>query len=129
MEQEDNENQAYEPLTLERLTLPSGGWVSFSDPEDLTGKDIRRLRKATDADGQGTATNNFYEAAMVMLIDEWSIPYNAGLRVPKYDRSNKQESTGALKARDLRAIEKHLQPVLLVLTRGDDDEEGDDSPR
>jgi len=126
---EDTETPAYEPLRLERLTLPSGGWVSFNDPEDLTGRDVRKIRKALDADGQGTATNNFYETAMVMLIAAWEIPYAPGLKLPCYDKSNKQESTGSLKARDLRAIERHLSPVLAQLAGGGDTDEDDQTPR
>jgi hypothetical protein len=116
----------YEPLTIPRLLLPGGGWVTFTDPEDLTGKDVKRLRKALDAPGNGTATNQLFETAMALLVDGWEIPGKPGLRIPRYDKSGKGESTNALTARQLRTIEKHMNPVLKKITGGDADDDADD---
>lgn len=129
---EDNEAPAFEPLTLERLVLPSGGWVAFADPEDLTGADVKRLMKALDAEGQGTAANQFYDAGMMLLVDAWELPYAPGLQVPKHAARNKAAAksspTDKLTARDYRLICAHMKPVLKELTRGGDDED-DESPR
>lgn len=132
MDPEDmDETPAYEPLALERLVLPSGGWVSFADPEDLMGADVKRLMKALDAEGQGTAANQFYDVGMTLLVEAWELPYAPGLQVPKYAVKNKAAAksspTDKLTARDYRAICAHLSPVLKELTRGSD--EDDDSPR
>lgn len=127
-----DEATEYEPLQLERLTLPAGGWVSFNDPEDLTGADVKRLVKALDADGQGTAANQFYDAGMELLIAGWEIPYAPGLQIPAYARRNKAGAktspTDKLSARDYRTIVNHIKPVLRELTRGQDDED-DGTPR
>lgn len=127
--EDDTTEPTYDRLTLETLKLPSGGWVSFNDPEDLTGNDVRRLRKALDAEGQGSSTNNFYEQAMVLLIADWDIPGKPGLVIPRHDKSQKQQSSGKLSARDLRAIEKHLAPTLKSLAGGDEEDDDDQSPR
>lgn len=128
----DEDAPAYAPLTLERLVLPSGGWVSFADPEDLTGADVKRLMKALDAEGQGTAANQFYDAGMALLVEAWELSYAPGLQVPKYAAKNKaagkSNPSDRLTARDYRAICTHLSPVLKELTRGGDDED-DESPR
>lgn len=133
MEDEETETAAYEPLTIERLVLPSGGWVSFVDPEDLTGGDIKRLIKALDAEGQGTAANQFHDAGMALLVDAWQIPYNMGLQVPKFAARNKSGSkkppSDELTARDYRALVDHIKPVLKELTRGSNGDEDDESPR
>lgn len=135
MDYDDDEPTTVEPdgdqLTLEPLKLPSGGSVSFHDPENLNGKDVRWLRKALDAAGGGSATNQLYERAMVLLIEAWDIPYRPGMRIPRHDKSNnKAESVERLRARDLRAIERHLSPLLKKITRGadpDGDEDNDPS--
>jgi hypothetical protein len=130
---EDNETPQYEPLTLERLVLPSGGWVSFVDPDDLTGADIKRLVKALDAEGRGTAENNLYDTALVLLVDAWEVDYAPGLQPPRYAARNKaagnQNPADKLKARDYRALVDHIKPVLRELTRGQNNGEDDDAPR
>lgn len=130
MDHEDD-NPEFEPLRLERLVLPSGGWVSFADPEDLMGADVKRLMKALDAEGQGTAANEFYDVGMTLLVEAWELPYASGLQVPKFAARNKAAGKSSpsdkLTARDYRAICTHLSPVLKELTRGGD--EDDESPR
>jgi len=123
----DAPEQEDDRLALARLDLPGGGYVTWRDPEELSGRDVKRLRKALDAPGVGSATNLLYETAMVLLIDHWEIPGKPQLRTPQRD----PKASDQLTHRQFRAIEKHLKPVVKTITRGaDEDEETDDeTPR
>lgn len=106
------------------LTLPSGGTVEFVDLDDLTGADVHALRKAIrQEDGAGEVTNKLFLVAMRIGIKSWNVPYLADPRTPEANEA----AWKRLKARDLRAIERALDPVLaLARTTGDEDE--DDTP-
>lgn len=125
--QDDDEagTPAYVPLTIAPLALPSGGTVQFRDPEELTGKDMKALRKALDVVGVGSATTEMFETAYKLLVDAWDIPGRPNLRTPRYD--GKQGATGHatdyLTARDLRALENHVKPVIKEITKGSDEED------
>ncbi len=62
----------------DRITLPSGGWVEFHDPEDLTGADHRRIMGGIDGDPTtprvGMAMDMVYTMAE-LLVKAWKIPY------------------------------------------------------
>jgi len=62
----------------ERIDLPSGGWVEFHDPEDLTGADHRRVMAGVNGDPSaprvGMAMDMVYTMAELM-VKKWSIPY------------------------------------------------------
>lgn len=91
------------------LTLPSGGTVEFVDLDDLTGADVAALRRTiATADTGGETTNKLYQAAMVVAVKTWDIPY---LEDPRTPQANPR-AWAKLKARDLKAIEGALTPVL-----------------
>jgi len=91
------------------LTLPSGGTVEFVNLDDLTGQDVAALRRTiAAADTGGETTNKLYQAAMVVAIKTWDIPY---LEDPRTPQANPQ-AWKRLKARDMNAIEASLAPVL-----------------
>lgn len=105
---------------IDDLTLPSGGTVSFNSLDDLTGKDLRRLRAARDAEGNGTFYNTMTQTALELLVNDWQIP-GKDLRTPRYDKN----AADRLSARDLVAIERHIVPQVLKLV-GDGDEDTED---
>lgn len=65
-------------IVPERIDLPSGGWVEFHDPEDLTGADHRRVMAAINGDPStprvAMAMDMVYTMAELM-IKAWKIPY------------------------------------------------------
>lgn len=72
------------PAPGEKVNLPSGGWITFHDPEYLTGDDYRQVVGAVRANAadmneqsqRGLAmTMDFVHGAMCMLIATWHIPY------------------------------------------------------
>jgi len=125
--EQDAPEQEDDRLTLARLDLPGGGYVTFRDPEELSGRDVKKLRKALDAPGAGSAANLLYETAMVLLIEHWEIPGKPQLRTPQRD----PKASDQLTHRQFRAIEKHLNPVVKTITRGaeDSEDDGDETPR
>jgi hypothetical protein len=65
-------------IVPEHLDLPSGGWVEFHDPEDLTGADHRRIMAAINGDPSNPrvamAMDMVYTMAELM-VRSWKIPY------------------------------------------------------
>lgn len=105
-----------DPYEIPTLLLPSGGHVEFKRIDGLTAANIRYLRKARDAEGQGSFYNDLCERGMRLLIATWDIPGRA-LKTPQADPS----ASDKLQAFDLTAIERHMQPYLLRAL-GDADE-------
>lgn len=59
---------------MEKITLPSGGWVTFKDPENLTYGDREPIEEAgarADQKDPGTWLR-FGNVLLATLIDEWS---------------------------------------------------------
>jgi hypothetical protein len=103
---------------LPRLELPSGAdaWVEFGDLDDLTGHDLHELRKQIRAeDSAGETTNALYRKAIELLVRTWSVPYLADPRTPQANPA----AWKRLKLRDLRALERHVEPVLALMREGD----------
>lgn len=93
------------------LTLPSGGTVEFVDLDDLTGADVHALRKTIKTeDSAGQTTNALMVEAMRIAIKTWDIPYlrESDPRTPEANPAAWKK----LRARDLRAIEAALEPVM-----------------
>jgi hypothetical protein len=95
--------------SLGKLTLPSGGTVEFIDLDDLTGADLREIRAtiATE-DSAGATTNKLLDKAIALVVKTWDVPYLADPRTPQANPA----ACRKLKARDLAALERHVQPVL-----------------
>jgi len=110
-----------ESTQIPTLTLPSGGTVEFIDLDDLTGADVHALRRGIkQAEGEGQVSNNLYSTAMQIAIKGWDIPYLADPRPPLMNQSAWKK----LRARDLRAIEHALEPVLKLARPSAADDDG-----
>jgi len=91
------------------LTLPSGGTVEFIDEDDLTGGDVQAIRRMIKAEDSAGETSNQLQAKVAeVMIHTWDVPYLADPRTPQANPAALRK----LKARDLLAIERHLEPVL-----------------
>lgn len=107
------------------LTLPSGGTVEFVDLDDLTGADVHALRKTIKMqDTAGETTNALFVEAMRIGIKTWDVPYLADPRTPEANPA----AWKRLKARDLRAIESALEPVMEFIRPPKVADPGDDEP-
>ena len=65
-----------EPVDLPEgaIKLPSGGWVKISDERAATGKDVRKMREALNADGDGNILNQMMTRALEVRVLDWNIP-------------------------------------------------------
>ena len=91
------------------LTLPSGGTVEFVDLDDLTGTDVHAMRRAiATADTAGETINKMYIEAMRIGVKTWNVPYLSDPRTPEANPA----AWKRLKARDLKALEAALEPLL-----------------
>lgn len=110
-------------MNLERLELPSGGWVEFDDPDHLAGEDQRRLVSTLD---DAPETGAGYVAALdtaqgiaCLLIQSWHIPYTPrGTDYPAGEvpvPSNDWPLLGKLRLSDYNAILTHIRPVARLL--------------
>lgn len=107
------------------LTLPSGGTVEFIDLDDLTAYQVHQVRKTIDSkDSAGQTTNLLFIEAMRIGVKNWDVPYLNDPRPPAENPS----AWKYLKARDSRAIEGALQPVLDLLKPVEAADPGDDTP-
>lgn len=107
------------------LTLPSGGTVEFVDLDDLTGADVHALRRTIkQEDSSGETTNQLFIEAMRLAIKTWDITYLADPRTPEANPAAWKK----LRARDLRAIEAALEPVLEFMRPPKAADPGDDAP-
>lgn len=101
------------------VALSGGGWAVLRDLDDLTGKQVKEIRRGLDKekDGTGAMVNELFTRALVAAIEAWHIPKLGGdVRTP--------EIAGAavldmLSARDLRTLERAVDPWLKDLTGGE----------
>lgn len=90
------------------------GWVEFRDFDDLTGADMKRLRRgAGSSENNGEASNVFYAEAFAALITAWDVPGKPDLPIPKQNAKNIDYAPAGF----VRAIERHLDPFLDELMR------------
>lgn len=107
------------------LTLPSGGTVEFVDLDDLTGADVHALRKTIkQEDSAGETTNALFKEAMRLGIKTWDVPYLPDPATPQGNPAAWKK----LKARDLRAIETALEPLMEFVRAPKPVDPGDDEP-
>lgn len=113
---------------IPRFETTLGGrkyWVTFSDPDMLTGKHLAALRTAYgSSENPGTATNNLLGLAIELLVEAWEL---GGIeqKLPKYDKSGKAEWRGCIPAKVLVRLEQHLMPHLEFITKPRTEDEGE----
>lgn len=120
-----------DPYHIEPLALPSGGMVEFWNANELTGGELRKLRGVVKlANGEGAVSNDLAGMAITLLVSRWTGVCAAPQRgssgqgksldfIPSRDPS----ALDKLRASDLSALERHLDPIVRLLTRGPGDED------
>lgn len=109
----------------EKINLPSGGWVKFYDPEDLTGEDHRQIMSTVKGDPQNeqvAMAMDILRATAEALIEAWEIPYvpkgtsfaAGSIPVPE----NYPGILGKLRMPDYSAILGAITPVMRLLNGG-----------
>jgi hypothetical protein len=108
-------------MQIPDLTLPSGGTVTFLDPEDMLGRDVEAMIAAIRREKSETGqAMDLIQAGACMLIAAWSIPYAVGQpKVPSEDawplpRDN-PALLGLLSARDYRRLIEVVSPAMDLL--------------
>lgn len=112
-EDADEAPQGIPPFKWVHPKTGKEGWVSFNDPDDLTGRDIQSLRNTITDSGSGMIANAFMTVALELLVAEWEVPMPAGKPspiIPRLDRSRKV--LGTVPGKFLIALEKHVRPHL-----------------
>ena len=117
---------------LPRLEWTSRGypcWAEFRDADELSGRDLRGLRKVTgDSDNKGVQANDLYAEVLRLLVARWEIGYAPTLSTPGESR-NPAAILEQLSALDLRKLEQYVTPLGMTLARGDElPEDGFNSP-
>lgn len=121
MSDEMQQEQDFGP-SIPRFEFVNGrgekGWATFADPDDLTGFQMRRLRKAAGSSvNEGEAANQFFATALADLVEAWEVPGKPDLRIPKND----DKALDRCPARFVAALEKHIKPHLNFMTQGGED--------
>lgn len=105
------------------------GWVQLVAEDEITGRDIRHVRKALNEarEGTGSLSNATFTNACQVRISAWHIPYRsgpagAGLPVPRHDPLALNE----LWADDYTAIERLLTRWAMDIVNFNPDDKGDD---
>jgi len=90
------------------------GWAQFRSTNDLTGKQLKALRKAAGSGERGDASNAFYEVGLGILVTSWEIPKAPDLGIP---RGNASSIIDRVPAVVLRQLELHIHPYLDALLK------------
>lgn len=105
------------------------GWVQLVPEDEITGRDIRHVRKALNEARKGTGdlSNATFTNACQVRISAWSIPYRSGpakegLTIPRHDPLVLNE----LWADDYTAIEQLITRWAMNIVNFDPDERADD---
>jgi hypothetical protein len=101
------------------------GWAEFVDPEDLSRRDIKALRKAAgSSENEGQAAHSFFDEALVILVSAWEVPGLPNARLPRHDAKGLDSIPATFSA----ALENHLRPHIKALTRGNSEETDEGEP-
>jgi hypothetical protein len=101
-------------VKIDRIDLPSGGWVEFADPSDMSGADYRRLQAIL---GGVTTYGQVYTAILPLLAEvmitawECKTVREGGRIVPRADPSLLDQ----VKVNDLIVIDNALRPLAVRL--------------
>lgn len=117
-------------MKIDRLELPSGNgnFVEFGDPDNLRGRDYRRLRDCmTRSDAAGHTINSMMVVAAELLISAWQVDYLGAPMLPKTNPKVLDELT----IRDTKAVDEALTDFVRIYVFQDLEKpqtEGDPQP-
>lgn len=98
------------------------GYVRFGNTDDLSGRDVKTLRRMAVQEDSGKGANDFLEAQLRLLVTEWKLPGMPDARIPRYDKQITDRIPGKL----LRRIESHVAPYMAWLAEDRKKKEGED---
>ena len=98
------------------------GYVRFGNTDDLSGRDVKMLRRMAVQEDTGKGANDFLEQQLRLLVTEWKLPGMPDARIPRYDK----QITDRIPGKMLRLIEKHIQPHMEWLAEDRKKKTGDD---
>jgi hypothetical protein len=108
-------------MKIPDLTLPSGGVVSFLDPEEMLGTHVQAMISAVRRESSETGqAMDLVQAAACMLIESWSIPYAVGKPKEPADQpwplpTEQPAMLGMLSARDYRSVIEAVSPAIEII--------------
>lgn len=116
-------------MQIPRLELPSGNGnhVDFMDPDDMLGRDYRRLRSTMAQATVGVVMNEMLVVAAEIMVAGWQVDYLGGS--PALPRQQ-PALLDSLKIGDTRAIDAVLMPVMrqYILSLEPIERDGDPTP-
>lgn len=108
------------------VRLPSGGWAQLKPASALTGRDVRRIRTALNAEGTGDTMSQAMALTIGALVVEWQIPGQSMLQLP---HAGGQAVLDRLSWEDLLVLEEIAEPVMKrALGHKDKKREGEADP-
>jgi hypothetical protein len=102
--------------------LPSGGWAVLKPRNELTGLDVRRIRKTMNAEGTGDMVSGAMAATLGAIIVDWQIPGRDRLKLPYHD----PRALDAVPFDDLMTLEDVARPIMRRALGEDKKEDGPD---
>lgn len=90
------------------VRLPSGGWAQLKPVSALTGRDVRRIRTALNADGTGDTMSQAMALTLGAVVVEWQIPGQSMLQLPHANPA----VLDRLSFDDLMALEEIAEPIM-----------------
>lgn len=104
--------------------LPSGGWALLKPRSELTGLDVRRIRKTMNADGTGDMITGAMAATLAALVVDWQIPGRDQLQLPYVSPA----VLDRVPFDDLMALEDVARPIMRRALGDDDKKDGGADP-
>lgn len=104
------------------VRLPSGGWALLKPRSELTGLDVRRIRKTMNADGTGDMISGAMAATLGALVVDWQIPGRDQLALP----FTTPTVLDRVPFDDLMALEDVARPIMRRALGEDKKEDGPD---
>lgn len=118
---------------MERIELPSGGWVELKDPKTLKARDKKAIMKAVrgvpDAENPVGFAVDISDGLIAHMIENWYVPYLEAPSIPLLDPSVLDE----LEIPDYDALTDAIKPAQELLfsdavTPDDHDKPGSPTP-
>ncbi len=98
---------------VERVELPSGGWVQLRPYADLRAKHRRRVMAKFPENGRFTpdAVLRFQRELAVVTVLAWHLPYEPSAPLP----ADQPDVLDELQVRDEKELYRALQPIMDLL--------------